>query len=105
MNTRQTARNRSKYEMDNLTDEERDRERDEYERLLEQEEDRTRQTDRRESRDTMSRRVTGAEQSTSNCILGKKRLMQGEVEVGGAPPKYPHPATVSSRAHCYELLL
>jgi len=99
MNTRQTARNRSEYEIDNITDEERDRERDEYERRLEQDEDRARRTDRRKSRDVMSRRVTGAEQPISKSILGYKRLRQGEAEVGGTPSKYPHPATVSSHAH------
>jgi len=68
--------------MDNITDEERDREKDEYEKQLEQEEDRARRTDRRKSRDAMSRRVTGAEQSTSKSILGNKQLLQGEAEVG-----------------------
>jgi len=85
MNIRQTARNRSEYEIDNITDEERDRERDTYERQLEQDEDKARRTDRRKSRDAMSRRVTGAEQPTSKSILGYKRLLQGEAKVRGTP--------------------
>jgi len=85
--------------MDDIIDEERDRERDEYERQLEQDEDRARRTERRKRRDAMSRRVTGAEQSTSTSILGVKRLLPAESEVGGTPPKQPQSATVSSRAH------
>jgi len=101
MNTRQTVRNRSEYERDNTTDEERDRERDEYERLLEQEESRTRQTDRRKSRDAMSRRVTGAKQPTSNSTRSSKRLwplLPAEAEVDVTPPKQPHKAAVRAQA-------
>jgi len=66
MNTRETARNRSEFEMDNPTDKERDRKKDEYERQRERDEerDKERQTDRSRGRDTMSRRVTGAESQT-----------------------------------------
>jgi len=95
MNTRQTTRNRSEYERDNTTDEERDRERDEYERFLEQEESRTRRTARR--RDAMSRRVTGAEQPTSNSTRGKP-LLWDETEVDATPPKQPHKAAVQAQS-------
>jgi len=81
-----------------MTDEERDRERDEYERLLEQGEHRTRRTDRRKSRDAMSRRVTGAEQSTPNSTRGGKRQLLGDEEVDGTPPKQPHQAAILAQA-------
>jgi len=98
MNTRQTTRNRSEYERDNTTDEERDRKRDEYERLLEQEEGRTRRTDRRKSRDAMSRRVTGAEHPTSHSTRANKRLLLDETEVDVTPPKQPHKGAVRVQA-------
>jgi len=98
MNTRQTTRSKWEQERDNTTDEERDRERDEYERLLQQEESRTRRRARRNSRDVLSRRVTGAEQPTSSSTRGK-RLSQDETEVDATPPKQPHKVAVRAQSH------